>query len=124
MFAGCPGVTFHLPRNNQITDYVRYRGYYPTLKEGTVCAWVETSDYDDLDISSIASYSSFSGDNELTLVFAKPTIFRVLTRTRSDINFRMTRLSGLPAKVSLHLVTDRVEKEKRLIFAQNIQIKQ
>ena len=128
-FPGCPGVTFHLPRDNQITDYVRYRGYYPTLKEGTVCAWVETSDYDVPDLSSFASYSSSLHNNELTLVFRKPTIFGVMARTGSPTNFQMTRLTGLPAKVSLLLLTDRLEKIERkkeiaVAFAPQVQIEQ
>jgi len=38
----CSGLTFHLPNDMQVTDYVQYKGSLPAaLTEGTVCMWLE-----------------------------------------------------------------------------------
>ena len=49
-------MTFHLPRDNQVADYVRYRAYFPSLTEGTVCMWLETADFN----SRLASPMSYA----------------------------------------------------------------
>ena len=66
-FAGCRGVTFDFPRDNQVTDYVRYRSYFPALNEGTICFWVNTSDY--TRVTGIFSYSVPGSFNEILLGF-------------------------------------------------------
>ena len=56
MDSECPLITFHLPRDNQISDYIRYRNYVPRMPSATVCAWIETTDFDD-DVNMVASYA-------------------------------------------------------------------
>ena len=68
VFAGCPGVTFDFPRDNQETDYVRYRSYFPALNEGTICFWVNTSDYTS-EFTGILSYSVSGSHNEVLFGF-------------------------------------------------------
>ena len=53
----CPSIAFHLPYNNQITDYVRYRNYVPRMPSATACAWIETTTYSN-PFASIASYAT------------------------------------------------------------------
>ena len=58
--SACRSITFHLPRNNQITDYVRYRNYVPRMPSATACAWIETTTYSNA-YASIASYATSTG---------------------------------------------------------------
>ena len=57
LHSGCPLITLHLPRDNQVSDYIRYRNYVPRMSSATVCAWIETTDFDD-DVNTIASYAT------------------------------------------------------------------
>ena len=88
---GCPGVTFHLPRDNQVTDYVRYRNYFPSMTEATACAWVETFDHSPL--SSVWSYASSSDANEWLLAFVNSEAFRIHRRSQS-YDFVVPQMSG------------------------------
>jgi len=63
----CPGVTFNFPRDNQVTDYVRHRSYFPALNEGTICFWINTTDY--TEVTGILSYSVPGSHNEIELGF-------------------------------------------------------
>ena len=77
--SACPSITFHLPRNNQITDYVRYRMYFPRMPSATACAWIETTTYSN-DYAAIASYATSTAayGNEFLMIFegaSKMTVY-------------------------------------------------
>ena len=74
MDSGCPLITFHLPYDNQVSDYIRYRNYVPRMPSATVCAWIETTDFDD-DVNTIASYATSYRMNNAYLL-------GILTNTR------------------------------------------
>ena len=67
MDSACPLITFHLPRDNQIQDYIRYRNYVPRMPSATVCTWIETTDFDD-DVNTIASYATSRSMNNAYLL--------------------------------------------------------
>ncbi|CAK8690771.1 neuronal pentraxin-2-like isoform X2 [Clavelina lepadiformis] len=73
---GCPTITYHFPRDDQIADYVWYRSYVPRMIEATACAWLETSDFHD-DIASWVSYAIPGQNNEFLL--------SIRTKTTADI---------------------------------------
>jgi len=89
---GCSGVSFDLPRDNQVTDYVRYRSYFPALNEGTVCFWIDTTDYNT--VTGIFSYAVPGSNNEILLGFENPGAFLFYVRGR-QFSFNITpELSG------------------------------
>ena len=61
-------MTFHLPRYNQVTDYVRYRAYFPSMKEGTACMWLETAEFNSGEPSPL-SYAVNGQSNEWLMLF-------------------------------------------------------
>jgi len=65
-------VTFNFPRDNQTTDYVNYLPSFPTLNEGTICFWVNTTDYDE-PYTSIFSYAVTGQDNEILVGLDQPS---------------------------------------------------
>ncbi|XP_002121231.2 serum amyloid P-component-like [Ciona intestinalis] len=67
---GCPHIMFNFPRLNQITDYVRYRPYFPRLSSATICMWVRTSDFTD---NCLLSYAINSHDNEMVIMLEGAT---------------------------------------------------
>ena len=69
-------MTFHLPRYNQVTDYVRYRAYFPSMKEGTACMWLETAEFSSDDPSPL-SYSVNGQYNEWLMIFSNPETVRI-----------------------------------------------
>ncbi|XP_076805675.1 C-reactive protein-like [Clavelina lepadiformis] len=72
---GCPTITYHFPRDNQITDYVWYRSYVPRMTEATACAWLETSEYNHH--ATWISYTTSNRDNEFFIAFINPTTVRL-----------------------------------------------
>ena len=84
MVLGCPGVTFHLPRYNQVTDYVRYRAYFPSMKEGTACMWLETAEFSSGEPSPL-SYA-VNGQNNEWLLFLNTRTVRVIVGGNSVDN--------------------------------------
>ena len=100
----CPGVTFHLPRDNQVTDYIRYRDYVPSMKDATACAWVETSDFSDH--ATVWSYApSARVNNEFFLAFLNPSTVRI-AKSNLLLDFPVTRMTG----------SKKVTKTKMLYF--------
>ena len=102
MFAGRPGVTFRFPNKNKTIDYVRYRGFFPTLKDGTICAWLESNNYDVKDFSTLASYSTGEAHNELAIGFRNLEVFTV-SWGNEICGFHLPILSAKPAKVGYNL---------------------
>ncbi|XP_078492184.1 pentraxin-related protein PTX3-like [Ciona intestinalis] len=57
----------------QITDYVRYRAYFPMLTSATVCMWLQTENYR---TAVLASYANLHHNNELTIRLLSTTRIR------------------------------------------------
>ena len=92
----CPGVTFNFPRDNQETDYVRYRSYFPSLTQGTICLWVNTNDHGELGGTAVLSYAVPSIDNEILIAFQSSERLTIWLKGREFRNFDFdTLLSGV-----------------------------
>ena len=85
MVFGCPGVTFHLSRYNQVTDYVRYRACFPSMKEGTACMWLETAEFNSGEPSPL-SYAVNGQNNEWLMLFLNTRTVRIIVRGSSVDN--------------------------------------
>ena len=90
----CPGNIFDFPRDNQMTDYVILRSSFPTLNEGTVCLWVNTSDHN-RKFTAILSYAVPEVDNEILFGFEDSRI-AWLSLKQQDYEFNViSQLSGI-----------------------------
>jgi len=91
----CPGVTFDFPRDYQVTDYVRYRSYFPALNEGTICFWLNTSDYT-ADLTGLFSYAVSGSANEILVSFHYTNNLRIWMKNNviAILNFTSSQLSG------------------------------
>ena len=70
-------MTFHLPRYNQVTDYVRYRAYFPSMKEATACMWLETAEFRRGEPPTL-SYAVNDQANEWLIIFRNTQNVRIL----------------------------------------------
>jgi len=82
--SGCPGVTFHLERDNQTSDYVQHWLYVPSMDEATICGWIETSDYNKH--ATIWSYAVTGNANEWFMAILNPSTFRITRNGIFDYN--------------------------------------
>ena len=59
----CPFRSFRFPRDNQVTDYVQYRSYFPRLSQGTACMWLDSAKFDSPRTAPV-SYAVWGNSNE------------------------------------------------------------
>ncbi|XP_076810503.1 neuronal pentraxin-1-like [Clavelina lepadiformis] len=78
----CPLIAFKFPRYQQITDYVRYRSYFPELPQATICAWIESTEPAASVVPAIMSYAVPGHTNELLIEIGRDRNFRILTNDR------------------------------------------
>ena len=77
----CPGVTFHFPNFYQNEDYIRYRGYVPSMKEETICAWIKFKKLNTE--NTILSYATDDHHNELRFDLKSNSEIRIFFKNQS-----------------------------------------
>ena len=112
----CPGVTFHFPRSNQNQDYVRYRGYVPSMKEETICAWIEIKQLNRA--NTILSYAIGDRDNEIRFDLKPNSKIRIFIKNQYKAVFIIPSFST-PNQVSKCLSCLKMSKND-LIYVEEI----
>ena len=99
--SACPSITFHLPRNKQTSDYVRYRNYVPRMPSATVCAWIETTTFSN-PYASIASYCAADWENQLLIGFYNASTLSIVIENIEFLYNKSSLDSGNKVNIYLH----------------------